>query len=133
MRHRLFAHIIWTTRERRALIDDKVAAFLLSFLPAVAQQERCTVLELGIVRTHIHMIVRLHPSTNIPKLLQRLKGGSSVIANREGHATRDNPLRWARGYTLESVGLRALGSARNYVRNQHLRHPEEAIDSGQHG
>jgi len=79
------------------------------------------------------MIVRLHPSTNIPQLLQRLKRGSSVIANREGHAPRDHPLRWARGYTIESVGLRALGPARDYVRNQHLRHPEEAIDSGRHG
>ena len=133
MRHRLFVHIIWTTREREPLIDDKVATLLRGFLPAVAQQERCTVLELGVVGTHMHMIVRLHPSTNISQLLQRLKGGSSVIANREGHAPRDHPLRWARGYTIESVGLRALGPARDYVRNQHLRHPEDAIDSGQDG
>ncbi len=28
-----------------------------------------------------------------------------MIANREGHAPHDHPLRWARGYTIESVGF----------------------------
>jgi REP element-mobilizing transposase RayT len=35
------------------------------------------VLSLGIVRTHVHLLVRLHPTTSIPRPVQRLKGGSA--------------------------------------------------------
>ena len=126
MRDRLFVHIVWTTRGREPVIDAAVARFLTRFLPAVARQERAGLHALGMVRTHIHLLLQLHPSTNISRLLQRLKGGSSVLANREGHAAA-RPLRWARGYNIESVSPRALASAREYVLRQPAHHPREAI------
>ena len=41
---------------------------------------------MGVVRSHLHLLIRLHPTTSIPRLLQRMKGGSSAIAMKEGHA-----------------------------------------------
>jgi REP element-mobilizing transposase RayT len=126
MRDRIYVHVIWTTRDRQPTIDPRVAAFLARYLTAVARQERTGVHALGIVRTHVHLLLQLHPTTSISRLMQRLKGGSSVLANREGHAgTR--PLRWAKGYDIESVSPRALGAARAYVLGQARHHPEEAI------
>ena len=110
MRDRLYVHIVWTTRGREPTIDATVARFLTRFLPAVARQARAGLHAVGIVRTHIHLLLQLHPTTNISRLLQRLKGGSSVLANREGHAAR--PLRWARGYNIEfGEPTRARGCA----------------------
>ena len=126
MRDRLYVHVVWTTRDREATIDLSVARFLARFLPAVARQERAGVHALGVVSTHVHLLLQLHPTTSIPRLLQRLKGGSSVLANREGHAgTR--PLRWARGYGIVSVSPRALEAVRRYVLGQAVHHPREAI------
>jgi REP element-mobilizing transposase RayT len=126
MRDRLYVHIVWTTRGREPTIDATVARFLFRFLPAIARQERAGVHALGIVRTHVHLLLQLHPTTNISRLLQRLKGGSSVLANRGGHAA-GRPLRWARGYNIESVSPRALAAAREYVLRQPVHHPQEAI------
>ena len=126
MRDRLYVHLVWTTREREAIIDLAVARFLERFLTAVARQERAGVHALGMVQTHVHLLLQLHPTTFIPKLMQRLKGGSSVLANREGHATQ-RPLRWAKGYNIVSVSPRALATARAYVLNQPSHHPGEAI------
>jgi REP element-mobilizing transposase RayT len=126
MRDRLYVHIVWTTRSREPTIDAAVARFLSRFLPAVARQERAGLHAMGMVRTHVHLLLQLHPTTNISRLLQRLKGGSSVLANREGHAAA-RPLRWARGYNIESVSPRALGAAREYVLRQPAHHPREAI------
>src|SRR5207249_6125281 len=39
------------------------------------------------VRTHVHLVVRLHPTTRLDRLLQRLKGGSAAIAGKERHST----------------------------------------------
>jgi REP element-mobilizing transposase RayT len=127
VRSRLYVHVVWTTRCRARLIDSSIARFLTEFLPAVARQERAQVLELGIVRTHVHVLLRLHPMTAIPRLVQRLKGGSSVVAGQIGARAGFPQLRWARGYALQSVSPSRIEAAREYVRSQQLRHPDEAI------
>ena len=127
MRDRLYVHIVWTTRDRQPLIDAPVAAFLATHLPLIVRQERGSALELGLVSTHLHLLLRIHPSTSIPRLLQRMKGGTAVGAV----TVRDRalgPLRWAKGYSISSVSERAIRRVGAYVREQHLRHPTEAIE-----
>jgi len=126
MRDRLYVHIVWTTRDRQPTIEARGATFLARYLPAVARQERAGLHALGIVRTHVHLLLQLHPTTSISKLMQRLKGGSSVLANREGH-TGARPLRWAKGYDIESVSPKAFAAIRAYVLGQAQHHPDEAI------
>jgi REP element-mobilizing transposase RayT len=127
MLHRLYYHVIWTTRERHGIIDDGLAAFLCRFLRSVARQERAHVLEIGMVRTHVHVLVRVHPTTILPRLLQRWKGASAVIAGKERHSTEGQDLRWAKGYSIHTVGARQLGRVRDYLRSQPQRHPNERI------
>lgn len=123
--HRLYYHVVWTTRDRQPLIDASYAVFLSRFLRAVAKQERAQTLEIGIVSTHVHVLLQIHPTTSIPVLLQRLKGGSAVIGSRQRGGSGE--LRWAKGYSITSVGPRSLPAVRAYVRNQAERHPDEAI------
>lgn len=70
-------------------------------------------------------LIRLHPTTTIPHLMQRMKGGTSLLLNRQGVARTE--LRWAKGYNITSVHPAGLETVRQYVRNQHLRHLGEAI------
>src|SRR5205809_7855841 len=114
MWHRLYYHIVWATRERAHLIDAGLAQFLCRFLRGVARQERAHILEIGMVSTHVHLLVRAHPTTDLSRLLQRLKGGSSAVAHKEHRA----PLRWAKGYAIDTVSRRALPVVREYLRGQ---------------
>jgi putative transposase len=125
MRHRLYVHLVWTTRLREPQLNLWAASFLSEYLPTVAQQERGQVLAMGIVRTHLHLLIAVHPSTSIPRLIQRLKGGSATVSNREGQGRV--AVRWAKGYNIESVSPRALEAARRYVTDQAAHHPDEAI------
>ena len=127
MRHQLFVHLIWTTRGREPLINLAIATFLEPYIRRVAQSERAMVLEVGIVQTHLHLLLRISPQTSLPRLIQRLKGGSSHLAAVEGHSARGHELRWAKGYNLQSVSPRALPIVRDYVRHQPENHPHESI------
>jgi putative transposase len=127
MRHQFFVHLIWTTRDREPLIDLRVARFLEPYVRRVAQAERAMVLEVGIVQTHVHLLLRISPQTSLPRLIQRLKGGSSHLAAIEGHSARGHELRWAKGYSLQSVSPRALPIVRDYVCHQPTHHPNESI------
>lgn len=79
MYHRLYCHIVWTTREREPLIDSGLARFLTRYLRTIARQERAHILEIGMVATHVHLLMRIDQGTSLPRLLQRLKGGSSYL------------------------------------------------------
>jgi REP element-mobilizing transposase RayT len=126
MRARLYYHLVWTTRFRAALIDEAIGAFLGRYLPAVARQERARLLELGIVRTHVHVLFQADSVTVLPRLIQRFKGGSSALAHKEGHA-HDASFGWTKGYSLETVSPGTLPAVRAYVRDQAARHPGQAI------
>jgi len=127
MIHRVYCHVVWTTRNRAPIIDSGLARFLSGFLRAVARQERARILEIGLVATHIHLLLRVHPTTNLSRLLQRLKGGSAAIAGKERHSSAGNTLRWAKGYSIHSVSARALATVREYLRAQPLHHPNDVI------
>jgi REP element-mobilizing transposase RayT len=127
MSHQLFYHILWTTRDRRSRIDRHVAAFLDQTLRTIAAQERARVLALGLVTTHVHLLVRVHPMTSVPRLLQRLKGVSSALAGRTLRLAPGRQLQWAPGYTIHTVSPSVVAKLADYVRNQAVRHPREAI------
>jgi REP element-mobilizing transposase RayT len=122
MRHRLLVHIVWTTRDREAVIDARTATDLADHLPRIASEERANVVAVGIVATHVHILVRLHPITSIPRLLQRMKGGTARDSSRSAAG-----IRWARGYNIQSVSIQAMDVVSAYVRDQHRHHPREAI------
>jgi REP element-mobilizing transposase RayT len=126
MRHRLYIHLIWTTRGRERLIDRELARFLCRFLRAMARKEKAYVLEIGMVQTHVHLLIRVHPITPISSLVKRLKGASSAVAAQEGLGKLGR-LYWSKGYSVASVSERSTNVVRAYLRRQPLHHPEEAI------
>ncbi|OGT92096.1 MAG: hypothetical protein A2083_10755 [Gemmatimonadetes bacterium GWC2_71_9] len=98
-----YAHLTWTTLRRAPLIDAPVAVFLRRFLPPQARRFGAQVLEIGILRDHVHPLLHMAPACPVSQLVQALKGASARIANRDGTAPADRPLRWDRGYDLRSV------------------------------
>ncbi|HET8648863.1 MAG TPA: IS200/IS605 family transposase, partial [Gemmatimonadales bacterium] len=128
MYQRLYYHLIWTTVERTPLIDAGLAGFLCRLFRAIARDEGVRILEIGMVQTHVHLLIAAPLRTDWIRLIQRLKGASSYVANREGLAGQNGPLRWARGYSIHTVSPRAVESARQYLASQPERHPDEAIE-----
>jgi len=123
MRHRLFVHVVWTTRDRLPSLDAQRATFLVDILPRLALRERGRILVVGMVSTHLHLLIRYHPTSHLPRLVQLLKGTSATVARRD-HGL---PILWAKGYNVESVSVRALGAVARYIRSQPEHHPSEAI------
>ena len=128
MFHRLYVHLVWTTRDRLPLLNAELAQFLPPLLRNIARQEKVHILELGMVATHVHVLVRLHPTTRISRLLQRLKGGSARLANDQLHLTGANRLRWDAGYSIHSISPRSIDRVREYLRRQADHHPEARIE-----
>jgi len=127
MWHRLYYLVTWTTRDRSRLIDAGLATFLCPYFRGVARQERAHAVVVGMVTTHVHVLLRAHPTTDLTRLVQRLKGGSSALAGKANYSTTGVRLKWPRGYSIATLSTRALMGAREYLRGQPVRHAAEAI------
>lgn len=126
--HRLYVHLVWTTRGRAPLLDASVARFLCRVLRPLARKERARLLEIGMVRSHVHVLARVRTTATIAGLAQRLKGASSELATQDGIQCPDAPLYWAKGYSAHTVSPRSLDIVRRYLRGQPEHHPREAIE-----
>lgn len=123
--HRLYVHLVWTTLQRLPLLTADRARILACYLRATARHHQARVLEVGMVTSHVHVLLQFEPSTALVKLVQALKGGSATVINREVPA--QPPLRWARGYSMHTLGERHVDAVRAYIARQPEKHALERI------
>ncbi len=122
----IYTHLSWTTFKRRPMIGPEEETFLKAFLPTEAKKHGSTVMALGMVSDHVHMLLRLGSVIAVPKLVQSLKGASSRLSKRTDEANCRG-LKWAKGYDLRSVSPQSVPAVIEYVRTQAARHPDRAI------
>ena len=121
-----FAFLTWKTFRCMPMIGVREAAFLNRFLPAEVRRHGASMIALGMVRDHVHMVLRLPGQIDLPRLVQGLKGASARLINRDARNSLTG-LRWAAGYSAYSVSPRNLDAVVRYVKGQATRHPDRAI------
>jgi REP-associated tyrosine transposase len=116
----LLAMLTWTTWGRTALIRPAHAAALAGLLPKLAEKGGAELVELAVVTSHVHVVLRLAPRCDLARLVQCLKGGSALLLNRliEGRGR----IRWSEGYDLRSTDLHSLPRLRRYLDDQGHHH-----------
>jgi len=75
----LYALLTWTTLRRLPLIHAGAGSFLRRMLPEIARRHGTRLIELGIVRNHVHLVLELPSQVDIPRLVQGLKGASARL------------------------------------------------------
>ena len=128
MWHRLYYHLVWTTEARAPLIDRQCVEFICRYSRHAAGDFRATILEIGAVRSHVHVLLVAHPMTDLTRLIGRIKGGSSTVWNKDYAPEAGWRMKWASGYGLSTVSPRQLDRVRSYLRAQPIHHPDEVIE-----
>ncbi len=88
------------------MIDPPTRDFLDEYFRRMAAREHADLVALAILRTHVHMLIRVVPRIDLPRLVQFFKGGSSYAGSRlPGNVLG---LRWAPEYSATTVGPKQL-------------------------
>ena len=116
----LYAHIIWATTERTWLLKPAIRRSVFRCLEGQARQSGCTVLALGGMPDHIHLVVRHPAKLSIASLVQQLKGVSSHFAHDQ--LSLGPIFRWQEGYGAFSLSRSHVERAVAYVENQEEHH-----------
>jgi REP element-mobilizing transposase RayT len=102
------------------MFTERVASFLRRFLPAEAARHGWEVVAPDVVPDHVHVILRIPPRVDLPRMVHRLTGTSA----RRGKRVTAVGLRWEKGYQIKTVSPSGLPRVIAYVKNQAQSHGE---------
>ena len=121
-----FAHLVWSTRERRAWLTAEVETLLHRVIQAKSLEEQCKVIAIGGLADHVHVLARVHPSVSLARLAGVLKATSSGAMRRS--LMPGSAFAWQTGYGAFSVSPRHVGAVERYVAQQKYHHLQRQTD-----
>jgi REP-associated tyrosine transposase len=122
----LLYHIVFSTQRRADFIDSQLRDELYPYMAGIVQNERGSLLAIGGMPDHVHLLVRLKPTTRVADFLRSVKANSS----RWVHEQADPPRRfgWQEGYGAFTVSQSSAGKVCRYIHNQEEHHRERSFE-----
>ena len=115
-----YFHCVFSTKERRPLIQPQLQERLWPYLGGIARQNAMLPIQVGGVADHVHMLLALPSTLSLAKALQLIKGGSSKWV----HETFAEHLLfgWQVKYGAFSVSYSQLDKTIRYIQTQAEHH-----------
>ncbi len=113
-------HIVFCTKERCMTLPTEQCEHLYRFIWKEISNNQCRLLRLGGIQNHIHLLVELHPSVALSKLIQNIKSHSSGWLKSD---TRfPDFTRWSREYFASTISASHKDGAIEYIKNRRTHH-----------
>ncbi len=120
-----YYHVTLQPHKRLPLLYDEVEAYLREVLPRLAHKDEFTLLDVGVVPTHIHLLLTKAPWANLLEIIQRIQIETSeqiLIRFPElGQSLRIEHF-WAEGFHYTKHTAKSLGTVRQYIQDQKKHH-----------
>ncbi len=117
---KLYAHLIFSTKDRKPFLDDNIRARVHGHLASVVRAMHSPYVVVGGVEDHVHILFDMGKIYAPCELVKEIKVESSKFVKTLGRKYRD--FFWQRGYGMFSVGPLQRLQAEAYVRRQEEHH-----------
>ena len=117
---KLYAHLIFSTKNRERWLDDEIRSRVHAYLATVVRDVDSPWVVVGGVADHVHILFDMGKKTAPVKFVENLKRESSKFVKTLGQ--KYNGFYWQRGYGMFSVSPKDRAEAERYVRNQEEHH-----------
>jgi len=116
----LLIHALFSTKERRPLLDNELKPPLLAYLGGIVRNLRGEPLLVNGPKDHVHLLLLLPASLSVSDLMEKVKGSSSRWVH-ERWPTRSS-FAWQTGYTAFTVSHSDRERIRKYIADQEEHH-----------
>ncbi|MFK8007267.1 MAG: IS200/IS605 family transposase [Saprospiraceae bacterium] len=120
-----YIHLIWSTKNRKPIIDKKIEKQLYAYIAGICNKLECKVLQIGGIEDHVHIICELSKKIPLIKLLEEAKSHSSKWIKTKGDQYQN--FYWQNGYAAFSVNPKEVGIVVNYIKNQEEHHKKKSF------
>ncbi|MCA1827106.1 MAG: IS200/IS605 family transposase [Myxococcales bacterium] len=120
----VFVHFVWGTSGRAKTMVGKIERTVKAAVATKCSELRSPALAIGGTDDHMHLLVRLHPTVAVARLVGEVKGASSFAIAVVGDRC---DFGWQAGYGAFSVSADDVRAVESYVLNQRQHHAHNAI------
>ena len=121
----LLFHIVFSTKNRMPAIHDALREPLYEYIGGIIRGEGGTLLQIGGVPDHVHLLVKTKADMAISEMVGRIKAGSSKWHNQKN--SRENRFEWQTGYGAFSVSESQMSKVRKYIQTQEAHHAQTSF------
>jgi putative transposase len=118
----MHVHLVFIAKYRRNVFTQKALQELREIFASVCQDFEATLVEFEGEIDHVHLLIEYPPKVSVSKLVNSLKGVSSRLIRKRGHATIQRALwgrsLWSPSYFAGSCGGAPLSTIRQYIQQQ---------------
>ena len=115
-----YMHLVFSTKNRQPLIFPPIEERLHQYLGGICNDLNSQVLQVGGYHDHVHILCNVSKTISVSKLVQEIKGRSSIWIKKESPVTEH--FYWQNGYGAFSVGRSELDRTVLYIQNQKTHH-----------
>jgi putative transposase len=115
-----YVHIVFSTKYRQPLIFPWIEEELFEYIGGICNKLECQSLAVGGHYDHVHILCALSKKIPLMKLLEVVKGNSSLWIKSKGREFQD--FYWQNGYAAFSVNPRGVERVRKYIEGQAAHH-----------
>ena len=126
--HSVTVHVIFTCKERRALITPEINDRLYPYIGGILRNRHCTLLEGGGIENHVHLLIGAAPRHAISDVLRDIKSNTSKWI----HETwPKHEFAWQEGHGVFSVSISHIEKTKACIRNQPEHHKKHSFEDEQ--
>lgn len=124
--HKVWIHVIFTTRQKKDLIDTSLERRLHAYMRKQLYDIGCPINIINGTANHVHCLFLLDACQSTSAVVKQIKGSSSHFINHN-NLTSDK-FSWQSGYTAYSVSESAVPAVFKYIQDQKYVHKKITLE-----
>lgn len=121
-----YYHIVFCTKYREMTIPLEHKDDLYRFIWKKIKDMGCDLLRIGGIQNHVHLLINLHPTVNLSRLMQDIKGHSSGWMKNDRRFIRFRG--WAADYYACTISPEQKTTVVEYIKRQEHHHLGAPLD-----
>ncbi|MDP6113946.1 MAG: IS200/IS605 family transposase [Planctomycetota bacterium] len=122
---RLYAHLIFGTKNRHPFLDEEIRPRVHAYLATIIRDMDSPYVVVGGVSDHVHILFDMGKMHAPVKFVEQVKRESSKFVKTLG--AKYKSFFWQRGYGMFSVSPTHLADVEEYVRKQEEHHKKRSF------
>lgn len=122
----MHVHLVFVTKYRRGVFTKKILDDLRTIFDSVCRDFEAELIEFDGEDDHVHLLLNYPPKVAISKLVNSLKGISSLLIRKKNYPSINTKLwgnaLWSPSYFAASCGGAPISVIRKYIEQQRTPH-----------
>lgn len=123
---KLLYHLVWSTKERRPFIDEKLKERLFPYMGGIVRDLHGSAVIVGGTADHVHILARLPQTIALSDVVRDIKANSSGWVHGEWREHQE--FAWQTGYAAFTVSASNQDQVFKYVERQEEHHRKRSFE-----